>query len=344
MGRYYYPHFIVDQWTSVPEVEPVDLSGQTVLVVGANVGLGLETAKYLARMSPEKLLVTCRSVKKGEDTIKEIQSATGFDRVYAHTVDLSIFASVISFAEALEKTGERINLLIYNAAVARRDYKVTTDGFEETIQVNDLSCALLCVLLLPRMLDALKVTEDLPYRPRIVIVSSDTHYWVEPTPEETNNPHLLGKLNANTAGGMKGRYPMSKLINVLFTRELAARLPSSRIVVNTVNPGLCHSSLRRNFSTSLSLRSWLYINLLARSTEAGARELLWAAVARRHCEKEIHGKYVSDMQVKEESDFAMSPDGFELQRRLWDETIDILSDISPRFKEIVDSELALPHP
>ena len=70
MGKLGHAHFVIDQWTTVPKLETVDLKGQTVLVVGANVGLGLESAKHFARMSPKKLIITCRSTKKGEDTVK----------------------------------------------------------------------------------------------------------------------------------------------------------------------------------------------------------------------------------------------------------------------------------
>ena len=70
MGRYAFSRFVVEQWYAVPELEKVDLSGQTVVVVGANVGLGLEAAKHLARMRPWRLVLACRSIKKAEDAGK----------------------------------------------------------------------------------------------------------------------------------------------------------------------------------------------------------------------------------------------------------------------------------
>jgi retinol dehydrogenase-12 len=67
MGRFTFPKFIVDQWTSVPPLESVDLTDQTILVVGANSGLGLEVATHIALLKPRKLVLACRSLKKGED-------------------------------------------------------------------------------------------------------------------------------------------------------------------------------------------------------------------------------------------------------------------------------------
>ena len=58
--------FIVDQWTTVPPVENADLTGKTVMVVGANAGIGFEAAKHFARMNPAKLVLACRSESKGK--------------------------------------------------------------------------------------------------------------------------------------------------------------------------------------------------------------------------------------------------------------------------------------
>ena len=70
MGRVPFSRFVVEQWHAVPKLEKQDLSGQTVLVVGANIGLGLEAAKHLARMGPGKLVLACRSIEKAEDAGK----------------------------------------------------------------------------------------------------------------------------------------------------------------------------------------------------------------------------------------------------------------------------------
>ena len=75
MGRVPFSRFVVEQWHAVPELEKQDLSGQTVLVVGASIGLGLEAAKHLARMGPGKLVVACRSIKKAEDAAKGASSS-----------------------------------------------------------------------------------------------------------------------------------------------------------------------------------------------------------------------------------------------------------------------------
>ena len=59
------PAFIRNQWTTVPPVAQVDLTGKTVIVTGANNGLGFEAAKHFARMNPAKLILACRSKERG---------------------------------------------------------------------------------------------------------------------------------------------------------------------------------------------------------------------------------------------------------------------------------------
>lgn len=150
MGRNPFSRFVLEQWGANPELEKQDLSGQTVLIVGASVGLGLEAAKHLAKMGPGKLVLACRSIQKAEDAARgtrskrgcildisltgpsEIQKATGFDRTGAYVVDLSLFSSVNAFVDEFESKEERLDILIYNAAVWLDEYRATSDGFEET--------------------------------------------------------------------------------------------------------------------------------------------------------------------------------------------------------------------
>ena len=70
MGRVSVFKFIQDQWTAVAPVEHVDLSGKTVVVVGANVGLGFEAAKHFAAMNPKRLVLGCRSQEKGQAALQ----------------------------------------------------------------------------------------------------------------------------------------------------------------------------------------------------------------------------------------------------------------------------------
>jgi retinol dehydrogenase-12 len=70
MGKFTFLGFVRSQWMKLPTIERIDLSGRTVVVTGANTGLGFEAAKHFARMGPEHLVIVCRSKAKGEAAIE----------------------------------------------------------------------------------------------------------------------------------------------------------------------------------------------------------------------------------------------------------------------------------
>lgn len=225
------------------------------------------------------------------------------------------------------------------------------------IQVNDLSCTLVCVGLLPLMLKTSEATASASHRPRITVVSSAVHYWTKPTPEQLSSPNYLLKINdaehCKQPGVMAVRYPVSKralsiqlshayrantlaVLNILFVRELAARVPHTKVVVNTVNPGYCYSALRRHMSFFASLRMSLMDLFIGNTTEQGGRRVAWTAVAHRHCEERMHGAQTSYMEITEESDWAISEEGYATQRRLWVSCLSLCSCASIRANALTE--------
>ncbi|KZO98826.1 NAD(P)-binding protein [Calocera viscosa TUFC12733] len=295
------------------------LTGRTVLLTGGNVGLGLETAKHLAALGPARLIITSRSAARGAAALKEIE-ASGKGKcvkVECWEVDCSNFASVKALAERFAKDGGgKLDLLVLNAGVAC-PWRNTPDGWEEMVQVNHLSTALLAIRMLPFLLAA----KPDPPTPRIVIVSSGVHLRVDDVPEFTAT-NMLRKLNNEKEYGgedkkMFHRYGLSKLFNVFFTVSLSERLPSgSPLSVNAVAPGFCHSQLLRNVN---SWGFWLYAQVMARRTEVGSRTLVHAAVG-----KDLDGKsgqYVESCFVSKPSELVRSERGKQIRDKLWADTI-----------------------
>ncbi|KAF9050551.1 short-chain dehydrogenase [Panaeolus papilionaceus] len=337
--------FIRSQWATTPPAPHEDLSGKTVVVVGANVGLGFEAAKHFASMNPGMLILACRDKKRGEDASQQIKQATGCKNIYVWLVDLKDHASVNAFADRFEKDNVRLDILVANAAVIPANPttpEAGPDGWEVTFLVNNLSTNLLCLLLLPRLL---KTAREYDTIPRLVVVSSGMHYYTKLGAKVESSDHpvrTLGKADTMDRKDFAAdkRYGDTKLLNVLFVRALSDRLRNQPLVVDAVCPGYCYSSLRRSYKGARAVVDWLMERALARTTEEGSRQLVWAALAMQNEPEKLRGAFISSMQVVEPSDYVVSQTGSFIQDKIWDDMLVELEKINPKVKEIASICLA----
>ena len=129
---------------------------------------------------------------------------------------------------------------------------------------------------------------------------------------------------------MHDRYGTTKLLDILIVQELAARLDAasagaSPVVVNTANPGLCQSDLFRDL---FFFGKWIFnlgLFLFGRTTEQGSRTFTAAIAGGR----ESHGKYIDGGKVENPSRFVMSEKGKTVQKKVWNELMEILEGIEP---------------
>ncbi|KIJ52357.1 hypothetical protein M422DRAFT_64871 [Sphaerobolus stellatus SS14] len=343
MGKITAGKYIKDQFTTLPTLSS-DLTGRTVIVIGANVGLGLEASRKFARMNPGRLILGCRNMEKAEGAVQDIKESTGCETVEPWVVDLSDFKSVVAFADRYDKEGgDRLDLLIMNAGVNFFHYTKTTDNWETILQVNHLSTCLLTLRLLPY----LKKAPVFPPTPRIVIVSSETHYFLSKL-REAKDPRILESLNdpkyCAKMRTMEERYWITKLFNLFFVHSLADRLPkpsaeSPGLIVTSVNPGWCKSKLMRSAGIIRSFALNMGAKIMARTTEEGSRTLVWAALACPDGGIPLHGHYTATCRVEEESDYSLSEEGKVVRERVWDETLEVLTKVDPSLDGIVKEHL-----
>ncbi|KZT54813.1 NAD(P)-binding protein [Calocera cornea HHB12733] len=322
--------FIRDQYRRIPEVKSfgTDLTGKVVIVTGANVGLGYETAKHLAAMNPAKLILACRTAATGEKAAADIKRDTGCSTVVCWQLDISDAASVKAFVERFEREGGgKLDILLENAGVTGFSFKRNASGWEQIVGTNHIGTAHLALRMLPFLLKAPK--------PRLVIVASEVHYWTSDA-EQADTDGLLEKLNDEKQEGKfystGNRYLVSKLLNVLFVRALASHIPAgTSLTVNSVNPGLCSSSLLREANPAIVLMT----RILARTTEVGSRMFVHAAVAPEL--DGVTGEFLSNCTITEPSDFVISPKGASAGKRLWNDTLRVLSETDAEVPRIVDT-------
>ncbi|KAF9031705.1 short-chain dehydrogenase [Hymenopellis radicata] len=336
--------WVKDQYTKRPAVVKVDLSGKTVIVVGANTGIGYEAAKQFASMHPGRLIMACRSKERGQAAVERHAAQTGCE-AELWLVDLASFASVSSFADKFDKDGGRLDILVMNAGLIMPTYSATVDGWESCLQVNNIASPLLSLRLLPHMV---RTAATFSTTPRLVTVASEVHYWAVIGKELIEAQALLATLSDETyctPSRLRGRYYICKLLNILFTRALQDRLSqaSSPVTAVSVNPSFCASELTRNVigeSRVLGVLVYIMGKALARTAEEGSRELVYAAVGGRAREEQMRGAFLSLSDITEPSDFVISKEGKVMQDGYWDELIGILSKADPKISGIVKQILS----
>jgi retinol dehydrogenase-12 len=296
-----------------------DFTGQIAIVTGANTGLGLEAARHLTRLNAAKVIIACRTVSKGEVAKKSIEDSTKRQGVVeVWQLDLNSYTSVKDFAARAEQL-DRLDVLLENAGVNTLKWSIAEDN-ETTITTNVVSTILLGLLLLPK----LKETESrLGIAPRLVIVSSDTHEMTN-LPERNSTNGIFNLLNDRSKANMKMRYPNSKLLEILTVREMVRKhAPDGYpVVINYVNPGFCQSELMRETEM---IKKIMYPLLRARTSEVGSRVLVHAASSG----KESHGKFISNSQIQEPSQWVRSEEGRRTGEKVWQELIIKLEKIKP---------------
>lgn len=228
-------------WTAA---ELGSFTGKTVVVTGANSGLGLVTARELARVGA-RVILACRDTAKGES------AAAGMSGdVEVRRLDLADLTSIRDFAGTVAD----IDVLINNAGIMAVPYALTRDGFESQIGTNHLGHFALTNLLLPKIAD------------RVVTVSSMAHWMGRISLRDLNckaRPYLAWPA-----------YGQSKLANLLFTSELQRRLDAkgSAVQAHAAHPGYSATNLQAQSPI------WSAANrVFATSADFGARPTLFAA-------------------------------------------------------------------
>ncbi|KAK9489247.1 hypothetical protein V1508DRAFT_428593 [Lipomyces doorenjongii] len=310
--------FLYSQLFVTPRYPTESFADQIIIVTGSNVGLGLEAARHFCRCNAKKVVLAVRNVAAGEKAKQSIEESTGrTDVCEVWELDLASYASVKAFAQRASKL-PRIDVLLENAGIATFNFSLA-EGHERTITVNVISTFMLGLLLLPK----LKATaKEIPStKPHWTIVSSEVHAWTNLP--EWRSSNTFEALDDPKNAKMQARYPTSKLLEVLVVREIASKLADSRVILNMLNPGLCHSELAREGSW----RIWFLKLVLARTTEVGGRTLVAAATV----DDESHGGYMTDGKVNNEAlgAFVTSEDGEKAQKKVWTELKEILEKIQP---------------
>ncbi len=276
------------------------MNRKTILITGANSGLGFEAAKQLAKQGHEIILL-CRNKEKGEIAVSEIKSYSNNQNIHLYTANLASQKSIETVAQQIKKDISKLDVLLNNAGGVFNNFQLSEDGIEMTIANNHFNYFWMTYYLF----DLLKNGKDA----RIINVASDSHYSAK-------------KIDIESFYQKKGNYfvlsayEQSKLANVLFTYTLAEKAKPYNITVNALHPGFVYTPIGEKNGNKFFGMVWSAASkLFGLSVEKGARSHIYLASSDEV--KDISGKYFHNCKAKKSSSISYDKN---LQAMLWNES------------------------
>jgi retinol dehydrogenase 12 len=279
------------------------LNGKTILVTGATNGIGEVAALELAKLDAHVIVVS-RSESKCAETVKKIIAESNNKHIEYIAGDLSSLAGIRHVAQQFLEKYKRLDVLLNNAGGIFTSRQLSTDGLEMTFALNHMSYFLLTHLLL----NTLKATAKEYGEARVVSVSSGAHHAVGGVKFDD-----LQRKKSYSAFSVYGE---TKLMNILFTQELAKRLSGTTVTANVLHPGFVKTGFGQNTSGFLgnlfSSAFGLVQNMFALTPEQGAQTSIYLASSSDV--KGVSGKYFDKKKVANTS-VATKDNGS--QEKLW---------------------------
>lgn len=232
-----------------------------MIVTGATNGIGEAAAVDLARRG-NHVGIVARNPRKAEATVARIRAVTPNAPVDVFIGDLSLMADVRKVAAEILDRHQQIDVLVNNAGIQLQEQRTTSEGFPEMVAVNYLAPWLLTALLRDRLVASAPA--------RVVVTASEAHRFGWTIDLETifTDTSPFGRAGVMTA------YGKSKLLDVLFTLELAARLEGTAVTANCCCPGLVATGLAGTENAADRVATALSRTPLVRRPEQGARVLV----------------------------------------------------------------------
>jgi retinol dehydrogenase 12 len=272
----------------------VDLRGKVCLLTGATRGIGRAAADGLARTGVTLVLVG-RDVSRVEETVRAVRASSGQGQVEGLVADLSLRSEVRRLAAEIRARYQRLDVLVNNAGAIFTRREETAEGTEKTLALNHLGYFLLTL----ELLSLLKASAP----SRVVNVASDAHRGMRLDFEDLENRKRYSGLRV---------YGQSKLMNILFTNELARRLQGTGVTVNALHPGVVATGFGKN--TPGLFRSLVRLAAPFMTTpEKGAETLVYLATSPQVAG--VTGKYFTKSKEARPSPTAREE---EAARKLWE--------------------------
>ena len=278
----------------LPPNDPKEsFKGKTVLVTGANTGLGFEAAAKFVKLDAQRVILGCRDIKKGQTAKAEIVKRYGGEgRIDVWNLDMDDYESVRRFSEKVNDL-ESLDVAILNAGVVMREHRTSQYGWEETLQVNVISTTMLALLLLPK----LKLAKAERSTSVLTLVGSALYANVDKTKLDGRRKasNVLAAYNEGEQYNGMEQYNVSKLFLMHVFLTLVSLVDPASTNITLVEPGPCYSNLHRDFSNPI-IKYVIFptLSIIFRTAEQGSRTL----VSGTHLGPEGHGAYWQHDDIK----------------------------------------------
>ncbi|KAI1376095.1 NAD(P)-binding protein [Hypoxylon crocopeplum] len=331
VGKLLYQSYM--KWFPIPLPAAGTFKDQVVVVTGGTSGLGLAAAIHFVNLSAAEVIITSRNSPRAKNALETIERDTaGRSRGRVRVIDLDMnrYASVVAFAGELKKVRQGrggVDYVVLNAGVSGVDFTITDEGWEQNIQVNALSTALLGLLLLPWM-KAERANRSSPAH--LAVVSSGRHLEpdIKQWKEWSAKSGILGHFNKpENWPGPNGMYAATKLMVQYAVEELTRIALGSdgrpEVIVNTMCPGIVNSDLPRNFTNKglgFKVAVAVFTGLFGKSPSNGARTYVATGLTK----ESEHGKFIrfygSEAEYQKQAEATLKgEDGRKMQAQVWSE-------------------------
>lgn len=291
--------------------------GKTVLVTGANSGLGFAVAVEVAKRGGHVIMACRRQIPEAGEKVKKL---SGSDKVEMRYLDLSKIDTIHQFVEGLKKDNITLDISILNAGVALAKARKTNSGLEEMFLVNYLSNVILTNLLLTE--GVIRKSNKDEFKPRIIFISSDSHQG-----SSAVDYSEFGKFYEYGASKGIANYSYFKLVLNTYATELSRRLNKGNVDygVNVICPGPVHSNIIKEAPFMLRVIIGAIFKVIFRSPAKASLPVVYMAIT-----DDFDGKTNEYMHMFREKKMDSKVYLPEEGAKLWDESIKLWKSVDPK--------------
>jgi len=292
-------------------------AGKSILITGANSGLGFALAVEFARRGGRVIMAGRSDIPVAGERVKRL---SGSEKVEMRFVDLSRIETIHALVDSLERDGIRLDICILNAAAALPGSRMAPSGQDTMFVVNYLSSVVLTRLLIARSILPLRI----PVPQRLIFISSDSHQGASSV-----DYNEFGRYFEYGVSKAISNYSYFKLVLNTYAMELSGRLNQHgvRLSVNVVCPGPVHSNIVKEAPWLLRMVLKGIFRVIFKSPAKAAMPVVYMALSEDYAG--TTGEYLHMFNPKKMDPKVYDP---EEGKKLWDRSMELLSRIDPGFQ------------